>query len=210
MIIIPELETIVILVPRTGSGSLYRAIQARYPKSMLLYRHMEADGIPIGYNRWRKVGVVRHPITRLWSLYNYIYQKVRDPEYRRIVQEDILSAQVDSLRNLFEHYLRFNQDLFPRAYRSIDSPPGTFDPLRQVLYAVPENKKSQHVYLRPDLGTQVYCYETALIPLWNDLGLDHIGWENKTNSDKPPPLHESTLEMLRDIFSWEQEIGYTI
>lgn len=51
MILIPELETVVILVPRTGSGSLRRAIAEAYPSSMLVYRHMEADGIPAGYDR---------------------------------------------------------------------------------------------------------------------------------------------------------------
>jgi hypothetical protein len=45
VILIPEIETIVLLVPRTGSGSLRKAIAAKYPKSVLLYRHMEADGV---------------------------------------------------------------------------------------------------------------------------------------------------------------------
>ena len=38
----------------------------------MLYRHMEADGVPHGYDRWRKVGVVRNPVDRLWSLYKYL------------------------------------------------------------------------------------------------------------------------------------------
>ncbi|MBL3684559.1 hypothetical protein F2981_16960 [Sinorhizobium meliloti] len=44
----------------------------KYPRSTLIYRHMEADGVPAGYDRWRKVGVVRHPVERLWSLYKFL------------------------------------------------------------------------------------------------------------------------------------------
>ena len=61
MLLIPEIETVVVLVPRTGSGTLRRAIVQAYPKAMLIYRHMEADGVPAGYDRWSKVGVVRDP-----------------------------------------------------------------------------------------------------------------------------------------------------
>jgi hypothetical protein len=43
MILIPEIETVLILVPRTGTGSLRRAVLQRYPRAMLIYRHMEAD-----------------------------------------------------------------------------------------------------------------------------------------------------------------------
>lgn len=57
MIIIPEINTVVILVPRTGTSTLRRAIAEIYPMSMMIYRHMEADGIPIGYDRWRRSGM---------------------------------------------------------------------------------------------------------------------------------------------------------
>ena len=49
MILIPEIEAVVILVPRTGSGSLYRAVLDRYPKALMPYRHMEADGVYMRY-----------------------------------------------------------------------------------------------------------------------------------------------------------------
>ena len=72
MILIPEIETVVILVPRTGTTSLIKAIKERYPEAIRLYRHMEADGIPAGYDAWDKVGVARDPVERLWSLYKYL------------------------------------------------------------------------------------------------------------------------------------------
>jgi hypothetical protein len=72
MLLIPELKTVVILTPRTGSRALKNAVLATYPDAMLLYRHMEADGVPQGYDRWRKVGIVRNPVQRLWSLYKYL------------------------------------------------------------------------------------------------------------------------------------------
>jgi hypothetical protein len=28
---------------------------------------MEADGIALGYDRWRRVGAVRNPLDRTWS-----------------------------------------------------------------------------------------------------------------------------------------------
>jgi hypothetical protein len=71
VIILPSIETVVVLVPRTGSGSLKRAILDRYQDAMPIYRHMEADGVPAGYDRWRRVGVCRHPVDRLWSLYKF-------------------------------------------------------------------------------------------------------------------------------------------
>jgi len=72
MLLIPEIETVVILVPRAGSTSIKRAVLAKYPEAMMIYRHMEADGVPFGYDRWRKIGVVHNPIDRLCSLYKYL------------------------------------------------------------------------------------------------------------------------------------------
>lgn len=74
MIIIPELETVVLQPPRTGTTSLRDAILKEYPSAFLLYRHMEADGIPFGYKHWRTVTQVRHPLSRLWSVYKYMKQ----------------------------------------------------------------------------------------------------------------------------------------
>ncbi len=48
MIIIPELTTVVVCPPRTGSTSLKDAILERYTEAFMLYRHMEANQIPMG------------------------------------------------------------------------------------------------------------------------------------------------------------------
>lgn len=69
MILIPEIQTVVILVPRTGSGSLRRAVAAKYPQSILLYRHMEADGVPAGHDK---------RVTDLLEANNRYQQEARD------------------------------------------------------------------------------------------------------------------------------------
>lgn len=86
MILIPNLKVVLILVPRTGSGSLKRAVLNQYPDALLLYRHMEADGVPQGYDRWQKVGVLRNPQDRLWSLYKFLWALLDygNPPFRKV------------------------------------------------------------------------------------------------------------------------------
>lgn len=154
MILIPERQTIVILTPRTGTRSLKRAIAARYPQAMMLYRHMEADGVPHGYDRWSKVGVVRHPVDRLWSLYKYLkrfgldFCEEHDREYTAKMRA--------SVEKPFNDWVVHNETVFTSPYDSAGL--GRFFPAYTVRHPLPENRKSQFVYLRPDLGTEVVPY----------------------------------------------------
>lgn len=197
MIIIPEIETVVILVPRTGSGTLRRAVAARYPRSMMIYRHMEADGVPPGYDRWRRVGVVRNPIARLWSLYNFIkaFEGGHDPAY--------LAAQQASVARPFDEWITDNQVTFTSPYDSAGL--GRFWPQFNVRHSIPENRKSQHHYLRPDLGTEVWRF-TDLPAFGRSLDVDLSNRQNVTGAGAAvPAISDRAMDHMRRFFAWDFE-----
>ncbi len=199
MIIIPEIETVVILTPRTGTRSLRRAVEATYPKSMQLYRHMEADGIPRGYDRWKRVGVVRNPVDRLWSLYKYLkhmgisYCQEHAPAYTLKMRR--------SVDRPFDDWLVNNDIPFTTPYDSANQ--GGFYPGFTVLHPLPENRKSQFVYLRPDLGTKIFKF-TDLGAFHRELGINppHI---NGTEIAAPPPLLKEAQDYVNGCFAWDFE-----
>lgn len=195
MVIIPEIETVVILVPRTGSGSLRRMIADTYPKSMLIYRHMEADGIPHGYDRWRKVGVVRHPVDRLWSLYKFLRAMVdkHDQAY--------IEAQRTSVDRSFSDWVVNNDLPFTGPYDNAGH--GRFWPVHNVRHFLPENRKSQHVYLRPDLGTNIFHFENRS-GLCAELGLEDRHHENATSHQPSSPgLSHEAHDHVSRFFGWD-------
>lgn len=193
MILIPEIETVVVLVPRTGSGSLRRAVAERYPRAMLIYRHMEADGVPHGYDRWRKVGVVRHPTERLWSLYKFLrdFDGNHDPAY--------IESMRASVRMPFSDWLLSNQTPLTTPYDSAGL--GRFFPNYTVRHPLPENRKSQFMYLRPDLGTTVYQF-SDLEAFGAALGV-HLGRHNRTSDDEAPELKAEASAHMQRWFSWD-------
>ena len=193
MILIPEIETVVVLVPRTGSSSLRRAVADAYPRSMLIYRHMEADGVPHGYDRWRKVGVVRHPTERLWSLYKFLrdFDGSHDPAY--------IKSMRSSVRMPFSDWLLSNQTPFTTPYDSAGL--GRFFPNYTVRHPLPENRKSQFMYLRPDLGTSIYQF-TDLEEFGSALGVQ-LGRHNRTSDDEAPELSFEAEAHMQRWFSWD-------
>lgn len=199
MIIIPEIETVVILVPRTGSGSLRRAIAAEYPKSMMIYRHMEADGIPHGYDRWNRLGVVRDPLDRLWSLYKFMKQFSGD-------YDDAYIAQMQQSTKLpFNEWVMFNQTVFTSPYDSAGR--GRFWPVYTVNHPIPENQKSQFMYLRPDLGTEVWRFD-EMSKVYDRLRLHYLStkWENQTRLAPFPKLMPETRLHMERVFKWDYEV----
>lgn len=194
MILIPELQTVVILTPRTGSGSLRRAIAAKYPQSMLIYRHMEADGVPQGYDRWPKVGVVRDPVDRLWSLYKFLqrFDGPHDPAY--------IQAMRDSVSASFSQWMTENEVVFTAPYDRAGL--GRFFPGFTVRHPLPENRKSQFVYLRPDLGTTVYRYD-ALDELTERLGVRPTVATNVTERRPRPILSREAEAYVAKWFAWD-------
>lgn len=209
MILIPELKKVVILNPRAGSGSLHRAIRRRYPAAIMLYRHMEAGGVPIGYNNWDKIGVVRHPVVRLWSLYNFLKRLLSgDVSDWRHLHPTVLKELTESISVSFDDYIQFNRVIFPIPNRCmVTGEPSAFYANK---LAIPENTKSQFEYLRPDLGTLIYKYENGgLAVMARDLNIE-LGTENQSNAPKKiPEISRRAKTHLYRVYSWEWNLfGY--
>jgi len=204
MILVPEIQTVVILVPRTGSGSLKRAVAERYPRSMLIYRHMEADGVPLGYDRWRKVGVVRHPVERLWSLYRFLknFRGSSDPLYEEGNRQTYLEKQRRSVECPFDEWIVRNEIVFTSPYDSDGL--NRFWPHFSVRHALPETRKSQFLYLRPDLGTEIYPF-AQLSCLFRELDVDGGHFNASGCVDPPPPLSAKAMDHLARFFAWDLE-----
>lgn len=208
MLLVPEIETVFIRVPRTASSSLKKAILARYPRTLEIYHHMEADGIPHGYDRWRRLGVVRNPVARLFSLYRFLGAIEPKPHHVSGWDKRMLrSVQGRS----FSGWILDNDTVFTSPYSSaIYGPIGTspaFHPVYAVLHPLPENRKSQFLYLRPDLGTRVYRYESELQHLLHDLDLD---WRPVEPQALPRITITDYAEAhVRRVCEWEfDSLGY--
>lgn len=200
MIIVPEIETVVLLVPRTGSGSLKRALLARYPNAFMLYRHMEADGVPAGYDRWRRVGVCRNPLDRLWSLYKFI-RTTGGGSYRE--WPELWARLQASLNRPFSEWVTDNETVFTNSHDSAGK--GRFWPQFSILHSIPENRKSQFVYLRPDLGTKIVRFEDRHdLAAALDVELPHV---NATDSCPPPELSPEAADHMDRFFEWDFAFG---
>lgn len=196
MIIVPELETVIILVPRTGTTALIKAVLEKYPEAMRLYRHMEADGIPGGYDQWRKVGVVRDPLERLWSLYKYL--QTFDGPY----PAEYIAKQRASVARDFSDWILNNETPFTHPYDSSGN--GKFYPKYMIRHNLPENRKSQYVYLRPDLGTEVYQYGSRInSPLTAVLGVQTDLLNRSQGSKKVPPISSEAMAYMCRAFTWD-------
>jgi len=214
VIIVPELETVVLLNPRTGTGSLYRALLAKYDRAFMLYRHMEAEGVPRGYDRWRKVGVVRHPVDRIYSLYlflkgKHLYQQDLNVDPRQL---EWIRRSVDCS---FEDYLLYNETMYPTGHICQQSM--LFSPIRTVALGIAYNRVSQFQFLRPDLGTYTYGYETSYGNLLTDLGLGKK-LDYRCNATlfrelgiATPKLTPDAVRYCQRVFDWElQNFNYSM
>jgi hypothetical protein len=196
MLIIPELKIVLILVPRAGSTSLKEAVLHKYPEAMLLYRHMEADSIPSGYDRWTRIGVVRNPVDRLWSLYKHL-QQIKYPSYPE--WEKRQRSSVSGLT--FSDWVVKNTTVFTDPYEGDD-----YYPRFNVNHYLPENKKSQFLYIRPDLGTEYYLFEDLNYMAQQRLGI-RLDVHNASNRhDEMPHLDEVALKHIEKYFSWEANL----
>jgi hypothetical protein len=200
MLIIPELQKVVIFAPRTGSGSLRRVLRKKYPESMLIYRHMEADGVPAGYDRWPKFCVVRDPVARMFSLWNFM----RDVNWRKPDQDAAYNDAVKRQGEMeFEDWLLNNNVPFTSPYDSAGL--GRYWPGYTVRHPLPENRKSQFLYARPDLGTKLLQFGDH-ISLSVHFGIEpgEMIHENKTGTGaQPPKLSSAADDYVNRWFAWD-------
>ncbi|MCQ4630912.1 hypothetical protein GB927_012740 [Shinella sp. CPCC 100929] len=195
MIIIPEKELVLITPPRTGSTSLSDQIAKNYPMSFRPYRHMEADGIPFGYDRWRRVGVFREPVARLWSVYHYCKSVAISDRGTPAWREKLLR----SVSAPFEEWLIENPIVFTDPF---DSAGTRYYPRYAVRSPVPENRKSLFMYLRPDLGTEIMELNDLMLLL----DLDPSERKNSSSCPAAPRYSDLPLparEHFYTFFDWD-------
>lgn len=195
MLIIPERKTVLILNPRTGTNYLKTAVRARYAQAFMPYRHMEADGIPFGYQHYKIIGVFRSPLERLWSLYKYLkfYDLDNCAEYKRAY----MAKCKESAQRPFNTWLCKNTLPVATPYGSVDD----YHPQSAVKHLIPENRKSQWHYLRPDLGTIIVPY-----PKYGEL----LQWldvpdvrTHQTPIMKMPKLTAAAKDCLEINLAWD-------
>lgn len=197
MLIVPEKHTIFILPPRTGSSSLHTAVRQTFPQSFMLYRHAERPAIPAGYESYRVLGFVRHPLARMWSLYKFLC--CLDPATSATWVQTHLVETVEHVQKFkgFEDWLLHNDRPF--------LPKGIGHPgLYQQVYD-PENGKSQWDYLRPDLGTEVLHFQDlrGWMEHWG-LPAVHL---NGTQRTYLPTLSRKGERHLEQFMEWELSLG---
>lgn len=204
MIIVPEIETVFILVPRTGSGTLYKEIQRVYPKSMLLYRHMEADGVPQGYDRWDKIGFIRHPVDRLHSLYRFMCNFVGSAQITGAkATGDIQRIKNQVANKTFSDWVLTNNEPWTAPY-DINGD-GYYWPLLARTNPAPENKLSQFQYLRPDLGTEILRFEKLSLHM-ERFNLDPSFIRNRTTKEQHN-VTDAALHHIKKFCQWDFEFG---
>lgn len=202
MIIVPELQKVFILVPRTGSGSFYRELRRVYTRSMLLYRHAEAELCPPGYDRWERVGFVRHPMMRLWSLYNFMQTFSGGAQ----VQGGAASLDAERIRRQasrsFDDWVQNNREPWTVPY-DLSAPGDTWWPVLYRANALAENMRSQATYLRPDLGTTILKFEDLRehMATW---GLNYGFRMNATTRPKVTATRE-TWDHVERFCKWDME-----
>ena len=141
MIIIPEIETVLLQPPRTGSTVVRDAVLGSYAGAFPLYRHMEFDGIPLGYRSWRVVSQVREPKARLESLFQYMANPRIGP--------DTDPTWVAKVRN--STLLGFDDWLLRSDYVFSNPAPSdakAFRPIYQVMHVRREQIKSQALWAK--------------------------------------------------------------
>jgi hypothetical protein len=193
MLIVPELQAVFVFPPRTGSDSLCVQLMAKFPNAFLLYRHMEADGLPAGYDAWRRVGFVRHPLARLWSLFKYcsvMGDLDAHPALESEIQRIVASVQGKS----FEQWVLTNEQPF--------LPKDSGIPVLHQLHNIPENRKSLEMYLRPDLGTVILKFQDLAqhMEAW---GLDPSRRNGATPAMPLPKPSKKLKKHLEKYFGWE-------
>lgn len=183
MIIIPEIETVVLQPPRTGSSTVKDEILERYPKAFALYRHMEYAGLPMGYGLWRVVCQVREPCARMESLFKYM----RAPELRGDTDPMWLAEVKKATSRGFKHWLLEDGYVFANPTPSAGK---AYRPRYQVAFPWREQVKSQGLWAAQ--ATHLLHYESL-----GESAADLLGIQIKVRRGATSP----------ETFIWDNEMG---
>lgn len=194
MLIVPELHVIFIFPPRTGSDTLCLELMRMHPNAYLLYRHAEADLVPEGYEGWRKVGFVRHPLARLWSLYKFCAILADRENVMEELKTEVARVAQSVQGKSFEQWVLTNEELF--------LPKDSGLPLLHQRHHIPETRKSQELYLRPDLGTVILRFQDLQQHMlaW---GLDPTKKHGATPSPSVPAMSKKLKKHMLKYFGWD-------
>lgn len=201
MLLIPEIRTVVITPPRTGSTSIRKAVMSAYPKTLNPYRHMEATGIPYGYDRWTKVCVIRNPYQRMWSLFKYMRKGGKSTQtgtgvFLRPERAQRLMADTD---RSFEDWLL--RPGVPFNDSGAEWGPG-YDAFYCCHNSGPEQLKSQAVYAQPNAGTEIIQIEDTGA-LLGRLGLEQMPILNESTSTPMEKLSVGAVKVLQERWAWD-------
>jgi len=196
MLAIPELSLVLIQPPRTGSTALRAGLETRYPRTRRLYRHMERDGLPGTYAGWTIACTIRHPLTRLHSLWRYMRRQKpedhSDKDWARRVARDA--------RRPFRDWVLESRDPFNTSPPGATANPGFYD----IRHSTPITRKSQHVWARPDLGPVRLIRLERPEDISAVLGVTpDAGFSNTAPGPSLAPLCSELHRHLITHFSWD-------
>ncbi len=211
MLIIPSHETIVITPPRTGSTILRDIVLDEIPRSFSPYRHMEAAGIPFGYENYKRLCVIRHPLDRLWSLYKYVqHTAAGSPEWRKAQRDSTVNPEIGGADRLsFSEWLLDNNTIFAGwTPKNGGVPSGPY----RTKHPRPETRKSQALYAYAgidedeDKAVELHYFEDGTI--WSALGLQPPteNHDSRNRSKGPydrPTVSDEAIDATHARLEWD-------
>jgi len=198
MLLVPEIQSVIIQPPRTGSTALRDAVQAAYPKAITLYRHMERPGIPMGYENWKVFCLIRSPFERLVSIYNYMTDFRPTSKPGGGASEVWVKRLREDTDRPFPDWLASSTEVFTDPINH----DGTFLPYYNVLEKTPIARKSQYRWARPDMGPVTLIDIQEAVVLYEHLGI-RVEKVNASVRQTRPVLCSEVQSILESRFKWD-------
>lgn len=175
MIAVPELKTIFITPPRTASSSLREELPKSFPKTSIISCHGEFNLIPSCFSDYKVVGVVRDPIERLNSLYNFI----KNVDENRFLAGHIGALKEEQASLTFVEWLFYSK--VPFTLPLLDD---QFNPRYNVHNILPESQKTYEMYFGKNSEYIMFDSLTEQLGLRksNSSGTKSLSWFNLLNS----------------------------
>jgi hypothetical protein len=201
MLIVPEIESVIIQPPRTGSTALRDAVLDRYPKAITLFRHMERPGIPMGYENWNIFCLVRDPFDRLVSIYNYMTDFRPTSKPGGGATAEWIARMSGDTNRPFADWLEQSTEVFTDP---VDTS-GQFLPYYNICDPAPIARKSQGRWARPDLGpvTLVNIADEEGLARHFDIEVEVVN--RAVRRDRPVRCARVEAHLDR-FFNWDAEV----